>query len=92
MPVIEHEVHPSVRIGPDHRYGCWNRQPFADWYYAPDRIYRPDGSFGERQVFVPHTLSTECRYDMSLTDWKCTDCAHRGLGETYDRMIREQGK
>lgn len=46
MPVDDHPVHEKTKTGLDWRYGCNNhghRKGAA--YYAPDRIYRPDGTF-----------------------------------------------
>lgn len=92
MPVLDHEVHPSVKVGPAHRYGCWNRNGHAPGYFAPRRRFFSNGSFEMGCVFVPDRMSQECRYDMSLTDPNCTDCKHRGSGENYDRMIRGGGR
>lgn len=32
--------------------GCYNRGALASGYYAPDRIYRPDGAFYQVQTFI----------------------------------------
>ena len=95
MPVLDHEIHQSVRHGADHRYGCWNRTGFADGYLAPagyaeEIDYTLDWCEARiRLEYVPHRMSTECRYDMSLKDASCAGCQHQGKGEAYDRSIRE---
>ena len=92
MPVLEHEVHAKVRQSAAARYGCHNRTRTKAGYFAPDRIYRFDGSYGDRQAFIPDLMSRECRYDHSLTDSKCEGCKNRGSGEAYDQQVREMGK
>jgi hypothetical protein len=93
MPVLEHEVHALVRAKDGDVYGCWGRRAFADGYYAPDRRY-VEGSEGFEPVIVylDHRMSTECRYDMSLTDVKCAQCNHRGSGEAYVAHVKLLGK
>lgn len=91
MPVLAHEVSDKVREKDGAVYGCWNREEFSETYVAQTRRYRNNGDWDLRQVFVPHLMSTDCRYDMSLTDIKCEGCQHRGSGEAYDAMIRSQG-
>ena len=91
MAVLDHPVHEKVRIGNDHRYGCWNRVGHNDGYYAPTRRYFPDGSFDMVTIFIPHHMSRDCRFDMSLQDPSCQGCQHRGLGELYDSNIRRHG-
>lgn len=91
-PVEEHEVHEKVKHDADYKYGCHNRKPYANDYYAPDRIYRPDGTFYIVQTRIQHAMSRECRYDMSLSDTHCEDCKHRGSGEAYNKKVRSFGK
>lgn len=79
MPVLDHEVHESVRESQDAKYGCHNRAPFQAGYFAPNGI---------TTAYVSHRMSTECRYDMSLADRKCDGCKHIGSGEAYDQMVR----
>lgn len=92
MAVIDHAVHPSTKIDSSHRYGCWNRKPFMDAYYAPNRAAGTNGYspvwFYER-VRIPHVMSRECRYDMSLTDNACDGCNHRGTGEAYAKHVKD---
>jgi hypothetical protein len=40
----------------------------------------------------PFRHSTECRFDMSLSDPACTGCEWRGSGEDYDQSVRKEGK
>lgn len=88
MPVIDHPVH-RLTIG-GALYGCHGRAEFKAGYWAPDRTYAPDGMIRTGQALIPHTMSRECRYDMSLTDAKCDGCQHRGSGEAYtQRIIKE---
>lgn len=95
MAVIDHAVHDKVRIDADKPYGCHNRDAFSEAYYAPHRGAGTNGYkpvwFYER-VRIPHVMSRECRYDMSLIDPRCIGCKHRGSGERYDAMVRERGK
>ena len=74
MPVEDHEVHESVKISADKRYGCWGRIGMKMGYYAPDREYRPNGTFLIRLTFIPHVMTTDCRYDLWETDPRCTGC------------------
>lgn len=91
MPVLEHEVHETVREKEGAVYGCWNRVGFRGGYYAPDRRYYGIGGFDTISVFVEHCLSTDCRYEMSEKDTKCNGCKHRGSGEAYAQMVRSNG-
>lgn len=80
MPVIDHDVHPSTMKGPDFRYGCWNKP-------RPGNLVNLGGHFGLRLF----RMSRDCRYDMSLTDYACHGCKHRGSGEAYAQSVREAG-
>lgn len=92
MPVLDHEVHESVRHTDDKRYGCHNRGEFKEEYRSPRRYQTSDGY---KAVFmydaepVEFRMSRECRYDRSLQDPWCAECNHRGSGEAYDARIRE---
>lgn len=74
MPVEDHEVHEKVKIAHDKRYGCWGHDNQSKGYYAPDREYRPDGAFYIRLTFIPHVMTTDCRYDLWESDPRCTGC------------------
>lgn len=90
MPVEEHPVHERT-MDTGRPYICRNRPAFADGYWAPDRTRAPDGRFVTSITWIPHCMSTECRYDMSLTDAKCTGCRERGIGEARSERIRREG-
>ena len=92
MPVEDHPVHESVRQGADARYGCWGiTGEEIPAYWVPVRSTK-DFLSPLKCVMLEHTMSTECRYDMSLSDPKCEGCKHRGSGEAYDKRVRENGK
>ena len=91
MPVEDHAVHDKVKHAADYKYGCHNRKEYDTGYFAPDRIYKPDGTFYIVQKRIPYTMSRECRYDMSLSDSHCEGCQHRGSGEAYNEMVRSKG-
>lgn len=56
-------------------YGCWNRAPYRKSYWAPQRIYNPDGSFEVISVRIPDNMSKNCRnYYLWHTDPKCAGC------------------
>ena len=82
MAVIDHPVHPKVVLADGTPYGCKNRR-FAKGYWTHQRFYYPDGKYLMHQVFIEHTMSTECRYDKSLTDGRCATCSHKGKGEAH---------
>lgn len=88
MPVIDHPIHEKVIEKQGAKYGCFNRKPYSQGYLAPNRVYAPSGNFTMENAFVPHVMSNDCRYDMSLTDRKCEGCEHRGSGEAYDQSVR----
>lgn len=100
VPVDDHPIHPSTQKGADFRYGCWNREPFADAYMAPQRFAKPNKSdwsfrnftcsnedFEIGTVFVFHKMSTDCKYDMSDTDPNCKGCKHRIVD--LEALVRE---
>lgn len=82
MPVEEHEVHEKVKIADNKPYGCHNRLDHCEGYV---------GSQWGTPIWIPHVMSTECRYDMSLTDPRCAKCRHQGSGEAYAKQVTENG-
>ena len=60
MPVDDIEVHEKVRKT-DFRAGCYNREGVSDGYWAPNRVYRPDGSYTMSETWVPNTMTKTCR-------------------------------
>lgn len=94
MAVIDHAVHEKVKIQADKPYGCHNTERNFTGYHAPNRAAGTDGykpTWWLERVRIPHVMSRDCRYDMSLTDARCTGCKHRGSGEKYNAMVRSQG-
>ena len=92
MAVIESQSNALNTCFSTRPYGCSNRK-MQPGYYMPVRRYdRETGDFEVDTKFIEHAMSTECRYDKSLTDQRCQFCDHRGSGERYDQMIRSKGK
>jgi len=88
-PVEDHEVHAKVKVDSTFRYGCNStRNPKTAYgYYAPDRRYRPDGTFYVVQTFIPHVMSNQCRtFYLWNTDPACADCKRERDTEYADRM------
>lgn len=87
-PVEEHEVHEKVRITADKPYLCNSRDGFSKGYYAPDRVYRPDGTFHLIQVWIPFAMSTACRnFYIWDTDPRCGGCTSDKDIEYANKMI-----
>lgn len=82
MAVIDHPVHPKVVLADGTPYGCKDRV-MSPGYWTWQREYAEDGRYVMVEVFIEHTMSTECRYDKSLTDVRCATCTHKGKGEAY---------
>lgn len=59
-------------------YGCHNRpRPTAETTYPAQLGWEYWGLTREpRLVDIPHTLSTDCRYDLSAADGRCSGCVH----------------
>lgn len=75
MPVEDHEVHEKVKISANKPYGCYDRTKMAEGYYAPDRVYRPDGTFYVIQTWIPNAMSKSCRnFYLWTTDLRCEGC------------------
>ena len=87
MPVESHEVHEKVKISADKPYGCSGRKGFGKGYYAPDRKYRPDGTFYIVQTWIPHEMSTACRsFYLWDADPRCSVCTAELDNEYANRM------
>lgn len=87
MPVEDHDVHEKVRISADKPYGCHSRSGLSKGYYAPDRVYKPDGTFYIVQAFIPHALSTACRsFYLWESDPRCQCCTAEKDSEYAGRM------
>ena len=72
MPVAEVEVRLGSSVGPEHRYGCFNRPP-----------YHQTVEHSQGGASWPFRMSRECRYDRSLSDRFCAGCKHAGSGEAW---------
>lgn len=96
MPVDDHPIHPSTQKGKDFRYGCNNHKDRKGaHYYAPNRIYRPDGTYH----LVLEKIQTEwINYPVCPAHHEhigCTDCRHAPIdihaliGQDIDRQLNE---
>jgi len=87
MPVEDHETHEKVKIAADKPYGCHSRKGMGAGYYAPDRRYRPDGTYHLVLTFIPHAMSTSCRsFYLWDTDPRCKGCTAEKDTEYADKM------
>lgn len=78
MPVVDHPVHHKVKKTGKELNGCHNRMPFAPGYFAPDRVYKPDGTYHTILRRIPFKNSMLCNYDRWHSDWGCLDCRWAG--------------
>lgn len=81
MPVLDHEVHPSTKIGPDHRAGCWNKPRTRHYYMVKNGFgvtYAGNGLYESVQMWkeIRDPLSLECQYDQSIAPEHCAGCEH----------------
>jgi len=77
VPVEDHPIHPSTQKGDDFRYGCWNGARIFEGYVAPDRkLDLLTGNYDLVAVWIPHNMSTDCKYDLSHKDNNCRGCKH----------------
>lgn len=94
MAVLDHAVHEKTAIEASRPYGCHGKDRLFTGYQAPNRFA---GTTGNEPIWwigrkpVPHVMSRECRYDMSLTDLRCAGCKHQGSGERYAEMVKAAG-
>lgn len=86
MPVADRESSDIVRRASDAPYGCKDRV-MSPGYWTLQRFYFPDGRYVMHEVFIKHTMSTDCRYDKSLLDPRCGECGLRGTGEEYAAAV-----
>jgi hypothetical protein len=88
MPVEDHAVHEKVKISDSTPYGCHSREGVNTGYFAPDRRYKPDGTFYVIQIRIPHTMSKTCRsFYLWDTDPRCAGCTADKDFEYRDRMV-----
>lgn len=57
-------------------YGCHNRP-------RPD----PNKPVVSKHVSWPYRFSTECRYDMSQTDARCSGCVHQHENASWHKEL-----
>ena len=75
MPVEDIPVHEKGKIDDSTPYGCHSRKGLEKGYFAPDRRYKPDGTFYVIQVRIPHAMSTACRsFYLWDKDPRCAGC------------------
>ena len=86
MPVLDHPTHEKTVGG--ERYGCYDRKRSRRCYYGKDGFH---GDGRQKFILCKTEMSTECRYDQSLTDAKCCGCKHSGSGEAYAQGVRANG-
>ena len=55
-------------------YGCHNRTIGAG-YYVKVREY-VGYNYQMVDKWIPHTMSTDCRYDKKASDERCANCKH----------------
>ena len=77
MPVIDHPIHEKTVERSGAKWGCHNRERYADGYYAPNRSYRRDGTFANTLVWIDNAMTKTCKNDIRATDPKCAGCVHR---------------
>ena len=66
-------VHEKTKDTP--RYEACQKKVRKPHYWAPQRIYNPDGSFEVISVRIPDNMSKNCRnYYLWHTDPKCAGC------------------
>ena len=74
MPVLDHEVHDSVKSTGTEPYGCSSAIQ-KDGYWIQERAYRKDGTYVMRDRFVPHRMSKDCRnFYLWYKDAGCLTC------------------
>lgn len=78
---IDHVI--AVRKAASPVYGCHNRpRPTAATSYPAQDGWQDIGLLTRRPsrlpIIVPigHTMSTNCRYDLSAADQRCAGCVH----------------
>lgn len=61
------------------RYGCFNRPPFADGYWANDG-YVDEARLIRKTKWIVHRMTTDCQYSRLKTnadDPGCVGCRHK---------------
>lgn len=65
---------------PGEFYGCHNKPRPVQGALIP----LPNGKPSD----IPHVMSTDCRYDLSRTDKRCTGCYQIGVSDTYIASLK----
>lgn len=87
MPVEEHEVHEKVKHAADYKYGCHSHGEFSKDYFAPDRRYKPDGTYYVVLTRIQNQMSQACRsFYLWDTDPHCAGCTAKKDFEYKERM------
>ena len=86
-PVEDLPVHEKVKQKAGWKYGCNSSNERADGYYAPDRVYKPDGTFYIVQAYIKNAMSKKCRsFYLWSSDTGCADCQREKDTEYANRM------
>lgn len=88
MPVLEHEIHSSVRQNAVALYGCYNRGDFADGYWGQNG-WTKDGR--RKVIWIEHFTDSDCKVDTSDNDAKCKGCSRQGDGAFNSARIEKLG-
>lgn len=66
-------------------YGCYNRAPFKESFWADDKEYKPGGGpTHAMKVKVPFRMSPPCMYrhtELGKADPKCVGCIWKDAKE-----------
>lgn len=78
MPVDDHPVHPKTIQAAGTKYGCNNHKRKPSHYYAPNRIYRNDGTFINtiKKIRTEWIEYAECPAGSNHPG--CDGCIHKG--------------
>ena len=95
MPGLDHAPSAMTKRTDADPYGCHNGERGKPHLLVLDGYETKSDATGNyaipRMKLIDFVMSTECRYDMSLSDKRCSGCKHVGSGEAYDKMVRERG-
>ena len=68
-------AHDKNKKTSDDKPGCYNHGHYADGYYAPDRVYKPDGTFYIVQTYIKRQFIN--RITCPNADYaECKGCDH----------------
>jgi len=69
-------------LASDRLPGCYNRE-MAAGYWVKDRQYTPSGQYNLVYYYVPHQMTTDCKWSETHTDPACKGCQHN-KGEQHE--------